>query len=87
MAKLPTFRSEEEEAEFWAAHDLTEFDEDLEPADVRCVRPEQVITLRLSRADVEALRRAARRRGIGYTTLARMWLHERLELEAKGGAR
>ncbi len=81
MAKLPTFRSEEEEAEFWAAHELTAFEEDLTPADVRCVRPEQVVAVRLSRADVEALRRAARRKGIGYTTLARMWIHERLRQE------
>lgn len=81
MAKIPTFKTREEEAEFWAHHDLSEFDEDLEPADVQCVRPDQVVAVRLNKDDVETLKCIARVKGIGYTTLVRMWVRERLQAE------
>ncbi len=82
MAKIPMFRNEEEEAEFWAEHDLTEFEEDLKPADVLCARSDQVIAIRLNKDDLETLKSLARRKGIGYTTLVRMWIRERLGKEA-----
>lgn len=81
MARLPKFNSEAEEAEFWATHELTEFEADLEPADVRAMRPDQVVAVRLSKADVNALRRLAERKGIGYTTLIRVWIKEKLQKE------
>lgn len=81
MGRIPTFKTEEEEARFWAEHELTEFEEDLEPADVQCARPDQVVPVRFNRQDVEALKKAARQKGIGYTTLVRMWVRERLERE------
>lgn len=81
MAKLPKFRSEEEEAEFWAHHDLTEFEEDLEPVEVEAVRGGQVISLRLPPRDLEALKRLAAAKGVGYSTLLRMWVRERLAAE------
>jgi hypothetical protein len=40
------------------------------------------LTLQLDRADREKLARYAREKGIGATTLARIWLKERLRYEA-----
>lgn len=47
--------------------------------------PRQPVSLRLDPYDVAAAKRLARRRGIPYTQLMAMWLHERVEQE-KGTA-
>lgn len=80
MTKLPRFKSEAEEANFWATHELTDHDEDLKPADVMAVRSaDQVVAVRLNKDDVVAIKRIARHKGVGYTTLVRMWVREKLD--------
>ena len=79
-SKIPGFRSDREEREFWSKHSVEEFGGDLEDLDVqiRPTRTEQ-IALRLSKEDVTALRALAKRRGVGHTTLARSVLEQWLE--------
>jgi predicted DNA binding CopG/RHH family protein len=78
--KIPSFRSDREEREFWSKHSVEEFGGDLEDLDVqiRPTRTEQ-IALRLSKEDVTALRALAKKRGVGHTTLARSVLEQWLE--------
>lgn len=81
MSKLPVFHSDREEAEFWDSHDSTEFLEDSTPVDVTFIdtRPlKKQISLRLDAQTIEALKQVAHRKGIGYQTLIRMWVNERL---------
>lgn len=80
MKHIPRFQSEAEEAAFWAQHDLTEFEEELEPGTVAAVRG-QVVSVRLPPRDVVQLKRLARGKGLGYSTLVRMWIRERLAAE------
>jgi predicted DNA binding CopG/RHH family protein len=70
--KLPSFRSDREERDFWARHSVEEFADELEEIDVQ-VRPARTeqIALRLYKEDVEALKKLAKRLGVGHTTLAR----------------
>ncbi len=70
--KIPRFRSDQEERDFWARHSVEEFAEDLQDLDVtiRPPRTEQ-IAVRLYKEDLQALRSLAAQRGIGHTTLAR----------------
>ena len=70
--KLPSFKSERAEREFWSRHSIEEFEDELADLDVqiRPARTEQ-IALRLSKDDLESLKKLARRRGVGHTTLAR----------------
>ncbi len=70
--KLPSFKSDRAEREFWSRHSVEEFDKDLEDLDVqiRPARTEQ-IALRLYKDDLERLKKVAKRRGVGHTTLAR----------------
>lgn len=70
--KLPTFRSDREERQFWSRHSVEEFASDLKDLNVEIhpVRTEQ-IALRLSRRDLETLRQIAEAKGVGHTTLAR----------------
>ena len=89
--KLPKFRSDREEREYWSKHSFEEFASDLEELDVviRPARTEQ-IAIRLYKDDLEALQQLAEARGVGHTTLARSviedWLGKvRKKVEGSGG--
>jgi predicted DNA binding CopG/RHH family protein len=82
--KIPAFNNIEEEAEFWDTHDITDFLDELTP--VKLVVGGELaerLTVRLEQADREELARQAAAKGVGPSTLARMWLKERLREEAK----
>jgi hypothetical protein len=70
--KLPSFKSDRVERKFWDRHSIEEFGDQLEDLEVqiRPARTEQ-IALRLYKDDLEALKKLAKRRGVGHTTLAR----------------
>jgi len=74
---IPDFESYEEEADFWDTHDSTEFE--WEPVEVKVSRPLKVtFAIRLDPQTVEKLREVAASMGLGPTTLARMWILEKL---------
>ena len=76
---IPTFASREQEAEFWDSHDLADYWDDFEPAKVRFSRNlTEGITIRFDPATLAKLRAEAKKRGLGATSLARMWILERL---------
>ena len=83
---IPLFRSEAEEARFWDTHDSTEFLGEFTPVTVTFPhpKPKVLVSVRLAKSDVVLLRHVASRKGIGYGSLIRMWLIERLvgELQA-----
>ena len=84
MSKLPKFATDQEEARFWETHDSTEFLDDTEPVEVAFVdaRPrKKQISLRLDARVIDVLKAIARRKGIGYQTLIRLWVMERLAQE------
>ncbi|HEX2922725.1 MAG TPA: CopG family antitoxin [Chloroflexota bacterium] len=82
-SRIPRFASREEEAEFWDTHDITEFKDELAPARVRFAKNlSEGITIRLDAETLSQLRIRAREKGIGPTTLARMWILERLKESA-----
>jgi predicted DNA binding CopG/RHH family protein len=86
--RLPTFANEQEEAEFWATHDSMQYQEDSEAVEVTFedARPRKTqISLRLDAESIAELRAVARRKGVGYQTLIRMWVVERLAQERPGG--
>jgi predicted DNA binding CopG/RHH family protein len=70
--RLPRFANDREEAEFWAGHSVEEFADELQDLDVQ-IRPSRTeqIALRLYKDDLEVLKRMAKRRGVGHTTLVR----------------
>ena len=85
--KLPNTDSIEELAEFWDAHDLTDFEEDLEevrqPVFVRAKGTSLRIQLRSSEA--QHLRNIAQSKGVKATTLLRKWVLERLQESSSTG--
>lgn len=84
MAKIPKFANEQEEAEFWATHDAAEFLPDTQPVDMTFTdaRPRKTqIAIRFDLNTLMELRAVAQRKGVGYQTLIRMWVMERLTQE------
>ena len=84
MMVTPRFANEQDEAEFWATHDATEFLDQTEPVAVTFVdaRPRKTqISLRLDPATIDKLKAVSRRKGVGYQTLIRIWVMERLSRE------
>jgi predicted DNA binding CopG/RHH family protein len=83
--RIPEFRSIEEEAEFWDTHDTTDFEEEFKPAKVRFAKNlSEGITIRLDPQTLTELRTRAHEKGVGPTTLARMWILEHLRGGAQG---
>ena len=63
------------------------WDESDEVVQVEVKKPlDKVIPVRLSSENWEEMRKEARELGIGPTTLARMWILERLRQRTKAGA-
>ena len=79
-SKIPQFRSEAEEARFWDTHDSTAFLDALQPAQLTFSRPKPkvLVSIRIAKPEVMLLRRIAARKGLGYGSLIRLWLKERL---------
>jgi hypothetical protein len=77
----PDFASIEEEAEFWDTHDSTEHEHEFEPVDVTLEHPiksTSMLSIRLDKETFDALRAIAKPKGLGASTLARMWILEEL---------
>jgi len=84
MTKLPQFANEQEEAAFWDDHDSTEFLDETEPVNVTFIdarKPKKQISLRLDQAIINQLKTVATSKGLGYQTMIRMWVMERLSQE------
>ena len=80
MLKIPRFRSEAEEARFWDTHDSTNYLHQFKRVRVTFPRPKPkvLVSVRLGKSEVGLLRRIAARKGLGYGSLIRLWLTEKL---------
>ena len=75
---IPDFKNRQEMAEWFDTHDMTEYD--FKPVKVRFAKNLSVgLNIRLDPKSLEDLRTVAHEKGIGPTTLARMWVMEHLK--------
>ena len=78
-SRIPEFASIEEEAEFWDTHSTADFEHEFRPVGVRFAKQlSEGITIRLDPETLQKVRSLAQMKGIGPTTLIRMWILERL---------
>jgi predicted DNA binding CopG/RHH family protein len=87
---LPEFQSEDEEREFWATHDSTEYinwDEAEEVLMPNLKPSTRTISLRLSQMMLNELRVIANKRDIPYQSLIKLFLKERIDQELQHLAR
>ena len=83
---LPHFRSEEEEQDFWAERDSTDYIDWSQAR--RVVLPNlkpstKTISLRLPESMLDELKLLANKRDVPYQSLLKMFLAERLEAELR----
>jgi predicted DNA binding CopG/RHH family protein len=76
---IPEFASLEEEAAFWDTHSTADDEHEFRPVRTRFAkRLSTGVTVRLDAETLQQLRTMAQEKGIGPTTLIRMWVLERL---------
>ena len=82
--QIPAFKNEDEEREFWATHDSTEYINWNQAKRVTYsnLKPSvKKISLRLSQSMLEELKLLANKRDVPYQTLLKIFLAERIEKE------
>lgn len=86
-SRIPTFATREEEAAWWESHDLADLQDEFRTVRARFSRNlSEGITIRLQPDTLAPLRGLAHERGLGPTTLVRMWVLERLREESRRDA-
>lgn len=92
-SKTPTFRSDQQAADFWASHDSAGYASRLkeQPVTVDAALRRRVaeraeakkpVTLRLENQQIIRAKELARRKSVPYQTLMRMWIAEGLAKES-----
>jgi predicted DNA binding CopG/RHH family protein len=77
--RIPEFKSRAELAEWFDTHDMADYWDELKPVKVRFAKNlSEGINIRLDPETLAQLREEAQAKGIGPTTLARMWILEHL---------
>jgi hypothetical protein len=76
---IPEFKNRKELAEFWDTHDAGDYLDDMKPVKVRFAKNlSGNLNIRFDDETLDKLRKEAKKRGVGPTTLVRMWTLERL---------
>lgn len=86
LKPIPKFESEDEEREFWATHDSTDYVDwsRAKPTTFPRLKPTtQTISLRLPEFLLENLKMLANKRDIPYQSLLKVFLAERVEQELR----
>lgn len=87
--RVPRFKTEDEEREFWASHDSTEYVDWVKGKRVVLsnLKPSvKTISLRLPESMLEELKLIANKRDVLYQSLVKMFLAERIAEEIRNGS-
>ena len=80
---IPEFKSREEEAKFFDTHDMADYQHEFKTVKVKFAKNlSEGITVRFDKVTIEKLREIAHEKGVGPTTLARMWIMDQLRQQA-----
>lgn len=82
--KIPKFKNDDEEREFWVAHDSTEYIDWKQAKRVTLpnLKPSvKKISLRLPESMLEELKLLANKKDVPYQSLLKVFLSERIEKE------
>lgn len=84
-SRIPEFENLEAEAHFWDTHSITDFEDETKDVDIffDLHKPKQeTLVLRLQKGLKDKLENIAKLKGISVSSLARMWLMEKLHSKA-----
>ena len=80
-SRIPKFKSLEEEAKFWDTHSVTDFEDETEDVKIMIdlAKPrDDTLILRIQKPMKDKIASIADKKGITTSTLARIWLAEKL---------
>jgi hypothetical protein len=78
-SRIPHFTSREKEAAWFDTHDMADYQDEFKTVRARFAKNlSEGITIRLDPETLAEMRAQARKKGIGPSTLARIWILERL---------
>lgn len=78
-SRIPEFSSYDEEAKWWETHNLADYQNEFKTVRARFAKNlSEGLHIRLDPNALMELRNEAKQKGIGPTTLARMWILEQL---------
>lgn len=81
VSKIPSFKSHEEEAKFWETHSIADYIGEFKQVEARFAKNlSEGLHIRLDPDTLMKLRYEAKEKGIGPTTLVRMWIRDQLSL-------
>lgn len=85
LKKIPKFKNEDEEAEFWATHDTTDYF-DIKKAVINPSFPNlkmstKTITIRVSQSLLDSLKMIANKKDVPYQSLVKIFLDEKVREE------
>jgi predicted DNA binding CopG/RHH family protein len=86
LKEIPVFKSEDDEREFWANHDSSEYVDwdSAEKVVFPMLKPTtRTISLRLSGSMLDKIRLIANKRDVPYQSLIKIFLTERIDEELK----
>ena len=78
--KIPNFKNDKEVREFWDKHSPADFEDELKPTkELVFAKPQkEILILRMDSKDIDDLKKTSQRVHIPHSTLARMWIVEKL---------
>ncbi len=80
ISKIPDFKNREDEAKFWETHSVADYLNEFTPVKAKFAKNlSEGITIRFDQPTLTKLRKLAHNKGLGPTTLARMWILEHLQ--------
>lgn len=83
LNRIPKFKNRKEEAAFWDTHSTADYETEFQSVKVQFAKNlSEGITIRLDKKTMNVVRTLAKDKGVGPTTLIRMWVLERLREKA-----
>lgn len=84
QSNIPNFKTREQEAKFWETHNIADYTDELKPVEARFAKNlSEGITIRFDKNTLDKIRVIAHKKGLGPTTLARMWILDQLNYQSK----
>ena len=84
IKKIPQFKNEDEEFEFWSTHSTVDYIDNFKPVkfDLSELKPStKTISIRLPESMIDQLQRLANKRDVPYQSLLKIMLGEKLREE------
>jgi predicted DNA binding CopG/RHH family protein len=83
-SRIPAFKNRQEMAAWFDTHDLADYQDEFHTVEAKFAKNlSEGITVRLDPKTLLKLRKQASEKGVGPTTLVRMWVMEHLQTAAK----